>query len=231
MRGSDGASARRRALSSGRGRALAVRGIGLAGAGLVAVASGCFDVRSYPGPAVCVSVDACDDGTPCTIDWCDDGTCRHDPLNQAGPSDGNACTKDVCQAGNETHTPTQAGSFCGNGPLATCDANGQCVGCATDANCGDDEDCLTYQCNSGTCEVVLSPEGTVCMTSGRCDGKGRCATCSDGMQDGTETDVDCGGDCGSGCAIGAHCDADADCVAGASCATGVCSSGGAGGGG
>lgn len=38
-------------------------------------------------------------------------------------------------------------------------------------------------------------------------------TCSDGEQNGTETDMDCGGSCGP-CAIGQQCDASTDCAAG-----------------
>lgn len=38
-------------------------------------------------------------------------------------------------------------------------------------------------------------------------------SCNDGMQDGTETDIDCGGKCGQ-CAIGAGCGQSADCAAG-----------------
>ena len=215
--------------STRRKRTFVARAIGLAAVGLVTIAAGCFSSRTYPGPAVCLSVEACDDGTPCTIDWCDDGTCRHDPLNQAGPDDGNACTKDVCKGGKETHSPEQAGSSCGDGPLVQCNGTGACVGCLTDSNCGKDQDCLTYECHTGTCEIVLSPQGTVCGTSGRCDGRGACATCGDGMQNGGETDVDCGGGCTSRCALGAHCDGDTDCVVGSACTAGVCSTPGAGG--
>jgi hypothetical protein len=40
-------------------------------------------------------------------------------------------------------------------------------------------------------------------------------TCADGIQNGNETDIDCGGNCPP-CAVGKHCDT------GTSCATGVC---------
>lgn len=46
------------------------------------------------------------------------------------------------------------------------------------------------------------------------------STCNDGMKNGPESDVDCGGDCGS-CAIGKKCSAARDCVSGL-CAEGVC---------
>jgi hypothetical protein len=44
--------------------------------------------------------------------------------------------------------------------------------------------------------------------------------CTDGIQDGSETDVDCGGSCGT-CPIGRYCIADADCTDG-TCTYGVC---------
>jgi hypothetical protein len=46
-------------------------------------------------------------------------------------------------------------------------------------------------------------------------------SCSDGMKNGTETDIDCGGGC-AGCATGKMCTAPADCAAGASCTGNVC---------
>ena len=45
-------------------------------------------------------------------------------------------------------------------------------------------------------------------------------TCTDGHQNGEETDVDCGGQCGE-CAIGGKCKADSDCP-GVPCAGGLC---------
>lgn len=46
------------------------------------------------------------------------------------------------------------------------------------------------------------------------------SSCSDGFQNGTETDVDCGGACNP-CADGAACKSDTDCEGGA-CASGTC---------
>ncbi|MFO0670198.1 MAG: fibrinogen-like YCDxxxxGGGW domain-containing protein [Polyangiaceae bacterium] len=47
------------------------------------------------------------------------------------------------------------------------------------------------------------------------------AGCDTGTQDGTETDVDCGGSCATKCADGKHCAVGADCVSQV-CAGGVC---------
>jgi hypothetical protein len=46
-------------------------------------------------------------------------------------------------------------------------------------------------------------------------------TCADGIKNGMETDVDCGGDACLPCALGKRCNNDADCTSG-TCATGVC---------
>eukprot|EP00887_Chlorella_sp_A99_P001317 scaffold14.g1317.t1 len=50
-------------------------------------------------------------------------------------------------------------------------------------------------------------------------------TCSDGVQNGGESDVDCGLACavsGQLCAAGQHCATDSDCAAGLSCVGGTC---------
>ncbi|MBX3186537.1 MAG: DUF1554 domain-containing protein [Labilithrix sp.] len=47
-------------------------------------------------------------------------------------------------------------------------------------------------------------------------------TCSDGVANGTETDVDCGGSCATRCARGKLCQASTDCVNGTICENGRC---------
>src|ERR1700722_1983747 len=42
-------------------------------------------------------------------------------------------------------------------------------------------------------------------------------TCTDGVKDGSETDVDCGGGTCSGCAVGKGCAANGDCTSGGGC--------------
>jgi hypothetical protein len=48
----------------------------------------------------------------------------------------------------------------------------------------------------------------------------RSVSCLDGIKDGDESDVDCGGSCGA-CADGQHCTRDMDCYTGI-CAAGLC---------
>ncbi|WP_437336134.1 trypsin-like serine protease [Sorangium sp. So ce394] len=50
---------------------------------------------------------------------------------------------------------------------------------------------------------------------------GTAPTCTDGVQNGTETDVDCGGTCAADCANGDTCSTNADCTS-QNCVAGVC---------
>jgi hypothetical protein len=72
----------------------------------------------------------------------------------------------------------------------------------------------------GTCKKK-KPDGTLCA-GGTCQG-GKCilATCSDGITNGTESDVDCGGSCAR-CGNGKSCSSRDDCI-GALCINNVCS--------
>jgi len=71
-------------------------------------------------------------------------------------------------------------------------------GCASTAECGPDEAC---EASTGECVAVT-----------RCD---------DGVQNGNETGVDCGGSCPR-CGLGEPCKLTLDCILGASCIQSVC---------
>lgn len=91
--------------------------------------------------------------------------------------------------------------------------NGRCVDTKTDArNCGHcGQRCNAGEtCVAGTCRAATTNEpGPVA------------ATCSDGVRNGNETDVDCGGPSCPKCADGRACVAGSDCVSGV-CSAGVC---------
>jgi len=76
---------------------------------------------------------------------------------------------------------TQMGScedFLKNGEETDIDCGGpMCSPCTASQKCSINSDCV-----SGTCQLFL--------------GDYRCVGCSDGLQNGLETDIDCGGDCG-----------------------------------
>jgi len=69
---------------------------------------------------------------------------------------------------------------------------------------------------SSTAGTTATTTGTTDATTGTTGG----ALCDDGVQNGDETDLDCGGSC-SPCATGSACVVDADCAS-ASCEAGVC---------
>lgn len=77
----------------------------------------------------------------------------------------------------------------------------QCAPCADGKKCGLNSDCASHVCNSsvGTCAAP---------------------SCTDHVQNGDETDVDCGGSC-SPCAAGQHCKQASDCQSG-NCSNGAC---------
>jgi hypothetical protein len=97
-------------------------------------------------------------------------------------------------------------------------SGGAGVDCAAGIGCTSDNDCA-----SGLCSLVQTcPGGIPC---------GQCNTpsCADQKKNGTETDVDCGGNC-LGCAAGRACISNGDCASGlcnstvtSSTGTGVCS--------
>ncbi len=147
----------------------------------------CSDGSACTGPDQCsggscagVAI-SCDDKNPCTDDACDPTSgCKHGN-NSAACSDANACTLvDVC-----------AGGSCVAGSPPSC-SDGLKNGSETDKDCG----------GTGTCGLAACP---ACGAGGSCGGAGDCvskvcsggtctpATCQDSVQNGDETDIDCGG--------------------------------------
>ena len=80
------------------------------------------------------------------------------------------------------------------------DCGGSCASCELESICEVDADCNSGYCREGVCSV---------------------ASCTDGILNQGETDVDCGGPNCAGCEEGASCNANSDCGSG-NCASGVC---------
>ena len=85
-------------------------------------------------------------------------------------------------------------------------------------------------CTMDACEnnmVVHTPTPGVACPTGTCNAQGMCAapTCTDGFENGDETDTDCGGSCApaSTCADGDGCAIGADCTSGVCGANNTCS--------
>jgi hypothetical protein len=165
------------------------------------------------------------------------------PHDAAAEAAAPTCTDGV-QNGQETDTD------CGG---AICDAQGRTCGTGqkcltafdcTNRICGANFICPAPSCHDGVsnggetgvdCGNAIAtgcpacPAGQPCAISADCQSlhcaNGACAsaTCSDGIQSGGESDVDCGAVCPfKTCASGKHCFANADCASGVCLAGGSC---------
>lgn len=116
--------------------------------------------------------------------------------------DGNPCTLDSCQNMQTIHVNQDLGFSCGGNNK--CDGNGQCVKCMVNGN----------DCPMGTF-CVQSRNYLTVQTLDSANNKCVPNTCKDGIKDGAESDVDCGGTGAMGCAPCAEskaCNGKLDCV-------------------
>jgi hypothetical protein len=118
------------------------------------------------------------------------------------------CGSHCCPTGYTCHTHRGRKACACTSPKKVC--SGTCINPKTDPR------------HCGSC-------GKKCKSSETC-GNGRCVahktspaapTCSDGIRNGNETDVDCGGPTCPKCATGKTCASGTDCVSGV-CTNGVC---------
>ncbi len=138
-----------------------------------------------------LGVSACAD--PCLDDGLgqdQEGDCP--ALASASDSDTDSATD------TDTATATDGDGTCGNGVQdgdeTDVDCGGSCAdNCGDGQGCGDGDDCI-----SGTCGDDNNCEPT--------------PTCGDGVQNGDETDIDCGGSCPADCDDGQGCAVNEDCV-------------------
>jgi hypothetical protein len=123
----------------------------------------------------------------------------------------------------------------------TTDSGGECV---NDDDCPASGACWQASCDGGACGEAPAPAGTDCDANGGvlCDGEGGCveclsnddcptmlcqvgqcapASCGDGIKNGDEADVDCGGQCPDKCDDGQSCGGGDDCESGV-CTNNVC---------
>lgn len=107
------------------------------------------------------------------------------------------CYMTTCSGGMEVKTPSPQGTDCNTGGGNSCDGKGNCIECNTDADC--------------------ASMGEIC------DNKSHlCFSCTDGVQNGDESDINCGGDRCAACPKGKKCNEIQDCGSGLSCADGIC---------
>jgi hypothetical protein len=86
-----------------------------------------------------------------------------------------------------------------NGDETSSDCGGSCQKCWDGSSCLVDADCQSNSCIPGGSHDIGT--GFICAT----------ATCSDGVRDAFESDIDCGGPC-TPCAAGKVCAGDSDCA-------------------
>ncbi len=169
-------------------------------------------------------VEECDDAnvdySDACVANCRNAKCGDGFLGQGeGCDDGNDIDDDECSNSCAT-------GDCGNGDL---DVGEQC----DDGNANPNDACLNT-CQMATCGDQVVWTGTEECDDGNNVDDDRCSNactvgqmmmpgCDDGMLNGDETDVDCGGSC-SPCADGQKCDAGTDCEGG-NCSGGVCEPG------
>lgn len=120
-----------------------------------------------------------------------------------------------------------------NGDETDVDCGGPaCDPCSNDKLCRIDRDCNSGFCNSGTCATpVRCWGGALHVLRGCCClGAGITAcpspvlqlpSCDNGLKDGDETDIDCGGDRCPSCNDGKQCSVASDCKS-QNCEGGVC---------
>jgi plastocyanin len=148
------------------------------------------------------------------------------------PAPSSPCAQASCEAGvcgtvflpDGTALP-DALQTVGDCAVLVCDGSGAAISRSSDGDLDDDgNECTKDVCTDG--QISHPPEAAAsdCMDGTKvCDGKGECVDkdCLNGIQDGTETDLDCGGpDCG-GCSPGGTCLVFSDCDSSV-CSAGVC---------
>ena len=116
---------------------------------------------------------------------CDDGK---QGTNETGVDCGG-----VCQACNYVPTLPVCNDDMRGEHETGIDCGGVCPPCAAYQDCLADDDCESAHCEDGVCQ---EPK------------------CTDGLENGAESDIDCSGNCASLCSAAAHCNSGADCLSG-----------------
>jgi hypothetical protein len=168
----------------------------------------------------CHEGDTCTAATQCASGICTAGACV-DPSCTDGKQDGTETAVDcggacsACADGLGCAIGADCTSGVCNPSSKTCAvpsaADGVKNGSETDTDCGDTglgEDDHAPACADGKmCKKSSDCVDQECSTNGICSP----ASCSDGIKNGTETGLDCGGDCNT-CADGVGCAVNADCT-------------------
>jgi hypothetical protein len=192
------------------------------------ICSACFNMKPDTGETDVdcggLACPACAEGKTCVVPGdCDTKSCNGGKCNGCTDNmlDGMETDKDcggpICSKDFKTQCADglkcMAASDCqSNGCL-----NGKCSPCAdgmqdnneSDVDCGKSGTMASAnacpKCDNG--KVCVDAEDCI---SGQCDGN-HCGSCTDGVKDGSESDVDCGGSCATKCPESKICNVDFDC--------------------
>jgi hypothetical protein len=175
----------------------------------------------------------------CKLVVCD-GTGLTKSVNDAAdaPDDMNDCTTDNCTNGMSNPLPVAIDTVCSTAGGKFCDGAGACVECTKASECASlvcqmnkcvGATCMDgaqngtetdKDCGGGGCQTCK--DGLGCATAADCSSqvcdvgntkKCQAPSCSDGVRNGMEVGVDCGGPCPA-CGFGSGCVADSDCATG-----------------
>lgn len=152
-----------------------------------------YSGRGNEGGGLCTSVDGCTDPDDCRSVTCVGSKC--DTANAAAdkviPQIQHDCLKRQCDGKGNVESVSDPGDLPAN----------------------DDNACTLEDCDDAT--PPFAPAGAPCL-HGVCDGAGKCESCNDGIKNGNEVDVDCGGpQC-------PHCDGETCSGDPAACQSGYC---------
>lgn len=179
--------------------------------------------------ANCTRGSACTANGDCASMVCSGGTCRgglaDDSLKNQGETDidcGGPTTPARCDLGSLCAANSDCGvGFCGKtiGNERRCTENlcldGVQSGGESDADCGAVAGCTTLCTLGQGCRTAGDCTTAACSINGLCVSD----TCVDGIKNGTEADIDCGGTCARKCVVGDSCQPSTE----TDCASGICS--------
>ena len=156
---------------------------------------------------------------------CESGRCEKGECVEA------TCTKDKdCQA--PAHSCDLDREICNtctdkkrNGDETDVDCGGPCSPCKLGKKCDEDADCASETCDpdEGVCITKECEDDKDCPSEAAVSycTNNECVSCFDGVKNGKETDVDCGGTKCMGCDAGQKCKKDRDCAS-ENCVDNVC---------
>ena len=146
------------------------------------------------------------------------------------PSDccSNVCVASLCQPCLSIGQSCTSSASCCSG---NCQGSVCAPACLPNGDlCATNGQCCSGTCALGSCQPGCTPAGGSCSVGSQCC-TGVCSgsvcvlpSCTDGIKNGAESDVDCGGGTCPACGLGQTCNGGSDCQS-QTCALGVCQCG------